>query len=67
MKKYLLAQLTQVSAWIGLIIIIAAFIAPREWIAVGGLALILTDDEALKGWVAKHAPWIAKKFEDWTV
>lgn len=66
MKKYLLAQLAQVSAWIGIVIIVAAFIAPREYIAILGIALILTDDEALKGWVNKHAPGIAKWFEDLT-
>ncbi len=66
MKKYLLTQLTQVSAWIGVFIIIGAFLAPREYIAIFGLLLILTDDEALKGWVAKHAPGMVKWFEDLT-
>lgn len=66
MKKYILAQLTQVSAWIGLLIIIAAFIAPRGYIVIFGVALILTDDEALKTWVAKRSPWLAAKIEEWT-
>jgi hypothetical protein len=56
MKKYLLTQLSQVSAWIGLLIILSAF---------GGL-LILTDDEALKGWVSRNAPWLTNKIEEWT-
>lgn len=66
MKKYLLGQLSQVSAWIGIILIFAAFLLPREYIVFLGLALILTHDEALKGWVAKQAPGITKWFEDIT-
>lgn len=66
MKKYLLTQLTQVSAWIGLTLILVAFIAPREYIALLGIALILTDDEALKTWVAKRSPWLAAKIEEIT-
>lgn len=56
MKKWFLAQLTQVSAWIGAIIIVSAFIAPREYIAIFGILLIITDDEALKNWLAKRSP-----------
>ncbi len=66
MIKYFLAQLAQVSAWIGLFVIIGAFVLPREYIAIGGVLLILTDDEALKGWVSKRAPGITKWFEDLT-
>ncbi len=66
MKKYLIAQLSQVSAWIGVLVVIGAFIAPREYIAIFGIALILTHDEALKNWVARNAPGITKWFEDLT-
>lgn len=66
MKKYLLAQLTQVSAWIGLLIMLGAFIAPGSWMFFFGLFLFLTDDEALKNWTTKHAPGLTKKFEEWT-
>jgi hypothetical protein len=64
MKKYLLAQLFQVSAWIGLALIISAFVAPRWVILTLGVLLILTDDEKLKGWVAKHAPGINAWLEE---
>jgi hypothetical protein len=66
MKKYLLAQLSQVSAWIGLLIILSAFFASRSTIVVFGVLLILTDDEALKGWVSRRAPWLTARIEEWT-
>lgn len=65
MRKYLLSQLLQVSAWIGFGLILCAFVAPRWFIILLGALLILTDDEKLKGWVAKNAPglsaWIDEK------
>lgn len=64
MKKWFLLQLTEVSAWIGFIIIVAAFMAPREYIAILGAILIATDDEALKAWLAKRSPALTKWFED---
>ena len=66
MKKYLLAQLSQVSAWIGILIILSAFFASRTTIVVFGGLLILTDDEALKAWVSRNAPWLVSKIEEWT-
>lgn len=66
MKKYLLAQLLQVSAWTGFAVIIAAFIAPRWFIILLGILLIFTDDEWLKSWVAKNAPGIAKWIDEQT-
>jgi hypothetical protein len=66
MKKYLLTQLSQVSAWIGLLVILSAFFASRTTIVVFGGLLILTDDEALKGWVSRNAPWLTNKIEEWT-
>lgn len=64
MKKWFFLQLTEVSAWLGLIIILSAFFAPREYIAILGVVLIATDDEALKAWLAKRSPGIAKWFEE---
>ena len=66
MKKYLLAQLSQVSAWIGFLIILSAFFASRTTILVFGVLLILTDDAALKGWVSRNAPWLTRKINEWT-
>ena len=64
MKKYILNLLTQISAWIGIAIIIAAFFAPREYIVFLGIALIFTHDESLKNWIAKQSPRI-KNFLEW--
>jgi len=64
MKKWFLLQLTEVSAWIGFIIVLSAFFAPREYIAILGVLLIATDDVALKNWVAKHVPGLTKWFEE---
>lgn len=66
MKKYILSQLTQVSTWIGIVVFLAAFCAPREYIAFLGIALVLTHDEWLKNWVNKEAPWLAAKIDEWT-
>jgi len=64
MKKWLFKNLTEISFYIGVAIIALAFLAPREYIALTGVLLISTDDDALKAWVAKHAPGITKWFED---
>lgn len=64
MKKWILLQLTEVSAWVGFIIIIATFIAPREYIAILGALLIIVDDDILKNWVAKISPKLAAKIEE---
>lgn len=65
-KKYIISQLVEVTAWIGLILIFAAFFAPREYIAVFGVVLIALDDKALRDWVLKKAPGLAAKIEEWT-
>ncbi len=64
MKKYLISQLTQVSAWIGVCVILAAFFAPRSVIVVLGVLLILTDDEWLRAFVTKSAPKVEKKINE---
>lgn len=69
MLKYLLGQLTQMTSWIGIVLIICALIAPRWAIIVLGVILFITHDEALKGWVTKNAPgitdWINKTIASW--
>lgn len=64
MWKYLLGQLLQVSAWIGISLIICAFVAPRWFIILMGFLLILTDDAWLSSWVKKNAPGVAKWLEE---
>ena len=64
MKKWFLLQLTEVTAWIGFILILSAFFAPREYIAILGVVLIATDDEALKAWLAKRSPKLQAWFQE---
>ncbi len=66
MAKWFFAQLTQVSAWIGLAVVISAVLLPREYIAILGVVLILVDDDILKNLMNKYAPSLAKKIEEWT-
>lgn len=63
MKKYLIKQLTEITAWIGFIVILMAIFSPREYIAIAGLLLIATDDEAVKNWIARNAPWLSNKID----
>lgn len=65
MQKYILGQLSQVSFWIGVVLVLIAFTAPRVYIVILGIALMLTDDAALKGWLAKRSPWLAAKIQEW--
>lgn len=60
MKKWLLTQLSQASTWIGLAVIVASIIAPREYIMYLGVALMVIKDEAIKQWVTKIAPDLSK-------
>ncbi len=62
--KYILNQLSQVSSWIGIILIAISFIAPRWAIAVFGVLLFVSNDEELKAWVAKRAPGLTKWLSD---
>lgn len=64
MWKYFLGQLLQVSAWVGIALIICAFVAPRWFIVLLGALLILTDDAWLTSWVKKNAPAIAKWLDE---
>lgn len=40
--------------------------APRWLLVVFGVLLVVTDDEKLKGWVGRHAPWVTKKLDEMT-
>lgn len=56
LKKYIAAQLTQISAYLGVFMMVAAlFHLPYFWIFIAGLALLLTDDE-----------WCQKKMSQWS-
>lgn len=64
MQKYLLSRLFESSTWIGVAIIIGAFIAPRWFIILLGVILIVSGDSWLKRWVAKVAPEIVKALDE---
>lgn len=45
MKNWVKQQLTELSAWAGLLMVIGAFLFPRTVFLVLGVLLIATDDE----------------------
>lgn len=56
MKKWFVAQLTQITAWLGVFLMVAAlFDFPNLVVFVTGLALLLTDDV-----------WFQKKMTEWS-
>lgn len=57
-KAWLINKLTQLSAWIGMLTIMSAFILPRSWIVGLGIVLIFTDDRKLQEKIAKWSPSI---------
>lgn len=64
MKKWILLQLTETTAWVGLFVILAAIFAPRSYIIVLGVILIAVDDNIVKNWIAKISPKLAAKIEE---
>lgn len=64
MKNYIIKQLTQTSAWIGLILVIGAVVMPRSWILFMGLILIITDDKNMAAFFARLSPSMKKWIDD---
>lgn len=64
MKQWFLIQITEVTAWVGLFIILGVFFAPWWVNIVFGVLLIAIDDKKATEWVQKQAPWIAKKVNE---
>lgn len=65
MKKWLIAQLTQLSAWIGFSMIVGAILHLPYWVFFSsGLALVLTNDTQLQALCAKIAPGLAKRIDE---
>jgi hypothetical protein len=60
MKKWLLNQLSQASTWIGLGIVLSAFLLPREYIVFLGILLMFIKDDAIKSWIVSVAPNLSK-------
>lgn len=62
-KKYIINQLTDLSAWIGVAIIASVVFLPDS-ITVGlGLFLIFSSDSYLKELITKHSPKIKEILE----
>lgn len=65
MRKYLINQLTQITAWIGAFIVLAEIIRLPDYMTMFfGMLLILVDDEIVKGWCEKMRPSIEAKLKD---
>lgn len=48
MRKFIIGQLTMMSTWFGLLIILVALLLPRDYIIIVGVVMLLTDDTHLK-------------------
>ena len=59
-KKYIINQLTDLSAWIGIAIIFSALFLPTSVTVCLGFFLIFTSDAALKEKIAKWSPELEK-------
>lgn len=64
MLKYLLNQLTQMSAWFGFAVILAAFFATRGEIVFLGIIMVLMHDAFIKDRIASWAPGLSKWIEE---
>lgn len=65
MKKYLINQLTQITAWVGLFLIIYYLLPLPSWLLlVGGITLIAVDDDIVKRGMAKVSPSLEKWLND---
>lgn len=64
MFKYFLSQLTQMSTWFGIFVILFSVFTPRSWIFLLGVVMIFLKDDAVKAFIAARAPTISKWIED---
>jgi UPF0716 family protein affecting phage T7 exclusion len=62
-KKYIISQLTRISAWTGAAVILSAALLPTFVTVLLGLLLILTPDEKLQAWIKKASPKIREILE----
>lgn len=66
MKKWLINQLTEPTAWAGATLIVSILFFPDWFSIMLCVILILMDEAAMKAWCARQAPGIAAKIEEWT-
>ena len=43
-RTFVISRLTQSSTWYGLIIVLVAFLLPRNWIVFAGILIAVSDD-----------------------
>ncbi len=63
MKKYIISKLTQISAWIGVAIILSILFLPNAITICLALSLILSSDEKLQALMAGWSPKIKEALE----
>ncbi len=64
MKNWLKQQATELTAWIGLFMIVGAFFLPNSAFIIIGIILIATDDKKASAWIAARAPWVQNKIDN---
>lgn len=47
-RTFIITQLTQLSTWLGALIILFALFTPPTWIVVLGISIMITDDTRLQ-------------------
>lgn len=63
---WLLAQLTQITAYIAVVFMLLALFAPKEYTFIAALLLLLADDDWAMRIMKKIAPELTKKIEEWS-
>lgn len=58
-KTWLKQQATETTAWVGLIMIVGAFLFPRSVFVFLGIVLIAVDDNIVQNWLKKVSPTFA--------
>jgi hypothetical protein len=62
MKKWFKQQVTEFTAWAGLLLACSHLI-PWQFAVALGLFFIAIDDDKAKAWLAKNAPWFHRKID----
>jgi hypothetical protein len=64
MNDWLKRQLTEITAWAGFFVVLAALFAPR-WVLVAiGVLLICWDDQSAAAWVRKQTEKLTRSTKD---
>lgn len=60
-RTFVIDQLTQLSTWLGALIILFALVTPPSWVVVLGIAILITDDTRLRNFFTV----MKKSLEEW--